>query len=53
MVLPSLHYIGRRDMSCAKLHYKMRMLHCQDIMVASKHHYVMDFNGDTPHLIYL
>ena len=33
---------------CEKLHHKVRMLHWQDVMDASKHHYVIDFHGDVP-----
>ena len=36
---------------CAKLHYKVRTLHQQDIIDASKHHWVMDSTGR--HHVYL
>ena len=32
-----------------KLCHKVRMLHWQDIIDASKHHWVTDFHRDTPH----
>ena len=34
----------------AELHYKVRTLHWQDVIDVSKHHWVMDFHEDAPHI---
>ena len=42
--------LGNKGMNFAKLHHKMRMLHHQDIIVASWYHYIMVFGVDASHM---